>query len=261
MQAGVAFEVVPGVTSAVAAPAYAGVPVTHRGLVTAFTVVAGHTRSVDLGPAEGGTDWEALARGGGTIVVLMGAAHRGKIAERLMAGGLPPETPVAAVQWGTSPGQVTRRTTLGELGDGAAGATGDDGDRRSGRPEPQLVRRPASVRLHGGGRRVPSTRPRRSAGGCGTSEPRSWKSLSSGSGHPQTAERRCGPVSPGLPAALIRGSSSLPPTPCGGFSNSSPTRARSGPRRWRRSARLPPRRSGTTASSPTWSRTTTGPRA
>jgi uroporphyrinogen III methyltransferase / synthase len=116
MHAGVAFEVVPGVTSAVAAPAYAGVPVTHRGLVTAFTVVAGHTRSVDLGPAEGGTDWEALARGGGTIVVLMGAAHRGKIAQRLMAGGLPPETPVAAVQWGTSPGQVTRRTTLGELG-------------------------------------------------------------------------------------------------------------------------------------------------
>lgn len=111
-EAGVAFEVVPGVTSAVAAPAYAGVPVTHRGLVTSFTVVAGHSRSVD----EGGTNWEALARAGGTIVVLMGAAHRGKVAERLMAGGLAPETPVAAVQWGTTPGQVTRRTTLGQLG-------------------------------------------------------------------------------------------------------------------------------------------------
>jgi uroporphyrinogen III methyltransferase / synthase len=116
IEAGVAFEVVPGVTSAVAAPAYAGVPVTHRGLVTAFTVVAGHTRSVDLGPARGGTDWEALARGGGTIVVLMGAAHRHKIAERLIAGGLSPQTPVAAVRWGTSPSQVTRRTTLGQLG-------------------------------------------------------------------------------------------------------------------------------------------------
>jgi uroporphyrinogen III methyltransferase/synthase len=117
IQAGVAFEVVPGVTSAVAAPAYAGVPVTHRGLVTAFTVVAGHTRSVDREPSEGGTNWEALAAGGGTIVVLMGAAHRRKIAGRLIAGGLSPETPVAAVQWGTAPGQVTARTTLGRLGD------------------------------------------------------------------------------------------------------------------------------------------------
>ncbi len=116
IDAGVAFEVIPGVTSAVAAPAYAGVPVTHRGLVTAFTVVAGHTRSVDLTPGRGGTDWEALARGGGTIVVLMGAAHRGKIAERLMAGGLSPGTPVVAVQWGTSRSQVTRRTTLDQLG-------------------------------------------------------------------------------------------------------------------------------------------------
>ncbi len=116
IDAGVAFEVVPGVTSAVAAPAYAGVPVTHRGMVTAFTVVAGHTRSVDLPPGRGGTDWEALARGGGTIVVLMGAAHRRKIAERLMAGGLSPATPVAAVQWGTAANQVTRRTTLGRLG-------------------------------------------------------------------------------------------------------------------------------------------------
>ena len=116
IDAAVAFEVIPGVTSAVAAPAYAGVPVTHRGLVTAFTVVAGHTRSVDLTPGRGGTDWEALARGGGTIVVLMGVAHRGKIAERLMAGGLSPGTPVVAVQWGTSRSQVTRRTTLDQLG-------------------------------------------------------------------------------------------------------------------------------------------------
>jgi uroporphyrinogen III methyltransferase / synthase len=116
IEAGVNFEVVPGVTSAVAAPAYAGIPVTHRGLVTAFTVVAGHTRSVDLEPGRGGTNWEALAQGGGTIVVLMGAAHRGRIADRLMAGGRPPGTPVAAVQWGTGPDQVTRRTTLGQLG-------------------------------------------------------------------------------------------------------------------------------------------------
>jgi uroporphyrinogen III methyltransferase / synthase len=113
--AGVPFEVVPGVTSAVAVPAYAGVPVTHRGLVTSFTVVAGHSRSVDAGSQQGGTNWEALAAAGGTIVVLMGAAHRGRIAERLMAGGLPPTTAVVAVQWGTEPQQATVRTTLDRL--------------------------------------------------------------------------------------------------------------------------------------------------
>ncbi len=90
----------PGVTSAVAVPAYAGVPVTHRGLVTAFTVVAGHSRSVDPGARGGGTNWEALAQAGGTIVVLMGAAHRRQIADRLMAGGLPAQTPVVVVPVG-----------------------------------------------------------------------------------------------------------------------------------------------------------------
>jgi uroporphyrinogen III methyltransferase/synthase len=117
----VAFEVVPGVTSAVAVPAYAGVPVTHRGLVTAFTVVAGHSRSVDPSVGGGGTNWEALAQAGGTIVVLMGAAHRRQIAERLMAGGLPASTPVVAVQWGTEPEQVTVRTDLGNLATVAVG--------------------------------------------------------------------------------------------------------------------------------------------
>lgn len=113
--AGVNFEVVPGVTSAVAAPAYAGVPVTHRGLVTSFTVVAGHSRSVDEPPDKGGTNWEALAAAGGTIVVLMGAAHRGRIAERLMAAGMAPATPVMAVHWGTEPHQSSTRTTLAQL--------------------------------------------------------------------------------------------------------------------------------------------------
>ena len=112
----VPFEVVPGVTSAIGAPAYAGVPVTHRGLATSFTVVAGHSRSLDSAK---GTNWEALAAGGGTVVVLMGVAHRAEIATRLMAGGLAPGTPVAAVQWGARPEQVTVRTTLAELG-GAA---------------------------------------------------------------------------------------------------------------------------------------------
>jgi uroporphyrinogen III methyltransferase/synthase len=109
--AGVPFEVVPGVSSAVAAPAYAGVPVTHRGLSTSFTVVTG----TDAPWASSETDWEAVARVGGTIVVLMGVAARAAIASRLQAGGLPADTPVVAVQWGTRPGQRSVRTTLGEL--------------------------------------------------------------------------------------------------------------------------------------------------
>jgi uroporphyrinogen III methyltransferase / synthase len=110
-EAGIAFEVIPGITSAVAVPAYAGVPVTMRGLATSFTVVTGHEDPW----AATETDWEAVARVGGTIVVLMGVATRGAIAERLIAGGLDPSTPVAAVRWGTRPEQHTTRTTLAEL--------------------------------------------------------------------------------------------------------------------------------------------------
>ena len=109
--AGVDFEVVPGVTAAVAVPAYAGVPVTHRGLSTSFTVVTGHSRQA----LDAEIDWEALARVGGTIVVLMGVAHRDEIARRLITGGRPPTTPVAAVSWGTRPGQRSVRTTLAGL--------------------------------------------------------------------------------------------------------------------------------------------------
>src|SRR5436309_11140680 len=112
LDAGVPFEVVPGITSAVGVPAYAGVPVTYRGLSTSFTVVTGHEDPW----AATETDWDAVARVGGTIVILMGVATRAAIAERLMAGGLPAGTPVAAVRWGTRPEQRTTRTTLGELG-------------------------------------------------------------------------------------------------------------------------------------------------
>lgn len=113
MGAGVPFEVVPGVTSAVAAPAYAGVPVTHRGMSTSFTVLTGHSRH----GADRPTDWEALGRAGGTIVVLMGVAHRAEFVPRLMAGGLAAETPVMVVRWGTRPDQRTFRTTLARLPD------------------------------------------------------------------------------------------------------------------------------------------------
>jgi uroporphyrin-III C-methyltransferase len=111
--AGVPFDVVPGVTSAVAVPAAAGVPVTQRGMAGAFTVVTGH-RQLDGGSL---VDWEALARVGGTIVVLMGVSERAVIAAQLRAGGLPADTPVAAVMSGTLAGQRCLRTTLDGLAD------------------------------------------------------------------------------------------------------------------------------------------------
>jgi uroporphyrinogen III methyltransferase/synthase len=114
--AGVKFEVVPGVTSASAAPAYAGVPLTHRGVSASVTVVTGHADD----DTPGNADWDAVARmgkSGGTVVVLMGAAERAVVAQHLLDGGMNADTPVAAVTWGTRPEQVVVRTTLGRLGD------------------------------------------------------------------------------------------------------------------------------------------------
>ncbi len=110
--AGVAFEVVPGVTSAFAAPASAGVPVTHRGLSSSVTVVSGHVSAPD---APGAVDWAALAATGGTLVVLMGMAARAEIARRLVEAGRPPDTPVLVVHSGTTSSQATVRTTLAGL--------------------------------------------------------------------------------------------------------------------------------------------------
>ena len=110
--ANVAFEVVPGITSAIAVPAYAGIPVTLRHSSTSFTVVTGHE---DPAAGEGSVDWEAVARVGGTILVLMGVGRIRTITERLQAGGLPPDTPAAAVTWGTRPSQRTTRATLATI--------------------------------------------------------------------------------------------------------------------------------------------------
>jgi uroporphyrinogen III methyltransferase/synthase len=112
--AGVDYEVVPGITSAIAVPAYAGIPVTQRFSSTAFTVITGHE---DPSAGEGSIDWEAAARLGGTLVILMGVGRWPAIAARLLAGGLAPDTPAAAVRWGTRPDQHTTRATLATLGD------------------------------------------------------------------------------------------------------------------------------------------------
>ncbi|MDQ1476752.1 MAG: uroporphyrinogen methyltransferase / synthase, partial [Actinomycetota bacterium] len=110
--AGVPFEVVPGITSAIAAAAYAGIPVTHRHVSTSFTVVTGHED-----PTKGGsdTDWDALAKAGGTLVILMGAGRITEIAKALIAGGRADSTPVAAVRYGTRPDQRTVRATLATI--------------------------------------------------------------------------------------------------------------------------------------------------
>jgi uroporphyrinogen III methyltransferase / synthase len=109
--AGVDYEVVPGITSALAVPAYAGIPVTLRHSSTSFTVVTGHEEP----GTEGSVDWRAIARVGGTIVILMGVGRIRRIADELLAGGLPPDTPAAAVRWGTRPEQTTIRATLGTI--------------------------------------------------------------------------------------------------------------------------------------------------
>jgi uroporphyrinogen III methyltransferase/synthase len=110
--AGIDCVVVPGVTSAFAVPAAVGVPVTHRGLSTSVTVVTGHVGDSG-GPRA--VEWEALARAGGTLVVLMGMEHRAEIARRLIAGGRGADTPTLVVQWGTTAAQRSVRVRLDEL--------------------------------------------------------------------------------------------------------------------------------------------------
>ncbi len=115
--AGVAFEVIPGVSSALAAPALAGVPVTHRGVSVAVTVITGH-RAGSFAPV----DWESVARVGGTLVVLMGVTERAAIADGLQRGGLDPDTPVAIVERASQPDSIEIRTTLAQLGATAVSA-------------------------------------------------------------------------------------------------------------------------------------------
>jgi uroporphyrin-III C-methyltransferase len=108
-EAGIPYEVVPGVSSAIAVPAYAGIPVTQRGVTTAFTVVAGHT-----GSSDSTIDWEAISRVG-TIVFLMGVEHLPEIVEQLIAHGRGTDTPVALIQEGTTQNQLVLIGTLADI--------------------------------------------------------------------------------------------------------------------------------------------------
>jgi len=117
--AGIPFEVVPGVTSAVAVPAYAGIPVTHRRMASSFAVVTGHE---DPTKDESSIDWEHLAKGVDTLVFLMGGGNLAEIARRLVECGRAPDTPTAVVRWGTTPHQQTVTGTLADIADRVAKA-------------------------------------------------------------------------------------------------------------------------------------------
>jgi uroporphyrin-III C-methyltransferase len=113
-EAGVPVEVVPGVTSAVAVPELAGVPVTHRGVSQGFSVVSGH---LPPGHPDSSVDWTALARSGLTIVCLMAVHTMREIAASLLSDGMDPTTPVVAVQDGGLPGQRISRSPLSAAAD------------------------------------------------------------------------------------------------------------------------------------------------
>jgi uroporphyrinogen III methyltransferase / synthase len=113
-EAGVPFEIVPGVTAGVAAPAYAGIPVTHRGLASAVAFVTGHE--------DGAPDWAALAAFPGTLVFYMGVRALPAIVAGLLDAGRSPDEPAAVVERGTLPSQRTLRAPLGELPERAAEA-------------------------------------------------------------------------------------------------------------------------------------------
>lgn len=116
--AGVAVRVIPGVSSSIAAPELAGIPVTHRSLVQGFTVVSGH---VAPGDERSSLDWAALAHARTTVVVLMGVLHLPEIADALLAAGMDPDTPAAVVASAGSPEQTEVRARLADIARRAAG--------------------------------------------------------------------------------------------------------------------------------------------
>ncbi len=114
VEAGLPVEIVPGVSAAVAAPALAGIPLTHRQLTQGFTVVSGHLPPGDPGST---LDWAALARANTTLVIMMGVATLPEITAELLSQGLDPDTPAATVANAGMPGQQTVRGTLTDIAD------------------------------------------------------------------------------------------------------------------------------------------------
>lgn len=111
-EAGVPFEVVPGISSSYAVPAYAGIPLTHRNLASSFTVLTGHEDPTK--PATS-VNYEAVAQLGGTIVILMGVNQLPQIVERLIKAGLSEDIPAASIEWGATPQQRVIEGTVATL--------------------------------------------------------------------------------------------------------------------------------------------------
>ena len=109
LQAGVEVEVVPGITSGIAAPAYANIPVTHRRYNSSVTFVTGHEATEKYRPQ---VNWQAIAQGSETIVIYMGVHNLGQIIPQLLAGGMSSTTPIALIRWGTRPDQTELIGTL-----------------------------------------------------------------------------------------------------------------------------------------------------
>ncbi len=119
IEAGIPFEVVPGVTSGVAAPAYAGIPVTHRNVSTSVAFITGHE---DPTKGRSDVDWRKISNGADTLVLYMGVGRLKEISTQLIAAGRSPDTPVACVRWGTLPEQRAVTGTLGDIAEKVAGA-------------------------------------------------------------------------------------------------------------------------------------------
>ncbi|MBF0259235.1 MAG: uroporphyrinogen-III C-methyltransferase, partial [Desulfamplus sp.] len=112
IEAGVDFEVVPGVTSAIAASAYAGIPLTHRDYTSSVSLITGHE---DPLKDETNINWDSLAKSGSTLVFFMGVKNLPNIRDNLVKNGKSPDTPVALIRWGTTPEQQTVTGTLSNI--------------------------------------------------------------------------------------------------------------------------------------------------
>lgn len=112
LAAGIPVEVVPGITAGIAAPAYAGIPVTHRDYSSSVTFVTGHEAAGKYRPQ---VDWQAIARGSETIVIYMGVHNLPYIVAQLQGGGLAADTPIALIRWGTRPEQQELLGTLATI--------------------------------------------------------------------------------------------------------------------------------------------------
>ena len=112
VKAGVDVEVVPGITSGIAAPAYAGIPVTHRQYNSSVTFVTGHESTEKYRPQ---VNWKAIAQGAETIVIYMGVHNLPAIIPQLLTGGMTDDTPIAMIRWGTRPEQTQLIGTLGTI--------------------------------------------------------------------------------------------------------------------------------------------------